>query len=167
MSELAAEEKILDQLKEQFGDQIMDTEIPRKRRINVHVADPVQRDIIQFGKEKFNAWHIIAISGVDVQEHMEVVYAFDIQPPAEDKYAITLNIHVKTDRDTPNVKTITDMIPGSSFFEREAHDLLGINFDGHPNLDRLILPDDWPKGQYPLRKDFLLDIQKKEQAGKS
>jgi NADH-quinone oxidoreductase subunit C len=40
-------------------------------------------------------------------------------------------------------------------------------FEGNPNLSRLILPDDFPDGVYPLRKDFLLEIQKEEQAKKA
>jgi Ni,Fe-hydrogenase III component G len=44
------------------------------------------------------------------------------------------------------------MIKGAEFIEREMHDLLGIDFPGHPNLVRLILPEDWPDGVYPLRR---------------
>ncbi|MCK9615713.1 MAG: NADH-quinone oxidoreductase subunit C, partial [Candidatus Omnitrophica bacterium] len=42
----------------------------------------------------------------------------------------------------------------SDWVEREIHELLGINFKGHPNLKHLLLDDDWPKDSYPLRKDY-------------
>jgi len=166
MSELQTEETILETLKSHFGAKIQDGAIQRKRRINITVSDPVQRELVQFGMEKYNAWHLFGISGVDTEEAIMLVYHFDIQPPVEDNYAITLSIHVVTDRDQPKVQTVSDLVPGSGFFEREAHDLLGVVFEGNTNLDKLILPDDWPEGVYPLRKDFLLEIQKEQAAAK-
>ncbi|MCD6157543.1 MAG: NADH-quinone oxidoreductase subunit C [Euryarchaeota archaeon] len=52
------------------------------------------------------------------------------------------------------IPSITPEIEGANWAEREAHDVLGIVFEGHPEPERLILPDDWPEGVYPLRKDF-------------
>jgi NADH:ubiquinone oxidoreductase subunit C len=53
--------------------------------------------------------------------------------------------------DAPNLASITDLYPGVNFAEREAFDLYGIEFEGHPNLVRILMPDDWIG--YPLRKD--------------
>lgn len=53
--------------------------------------------------------------------------------------------------DEPAVPSITDLFPGMSFGEREAYDLFGITFDGHPDLTRILMPDDWVG--HPLRKD--------------
>ncbi len=52
------------------------------------------------------------------------------------------------------IDSITGVIPGANWSEREVQDLLGIQVLGHPDPRRLILPDDWPDGSYPLRKDF-------------
>ena len=49
------------------------------------------------------------------------------------------------------VASITDLYPGMNFAEREAYDLMGVTFDGHPDLTRILLPDDWEG--HPLRKD--------------
>jgi NADH:ubiquinone oxidoreductase subunit C len=52
----------------------------------------------------------------------------------------------------PSVASITDTYPGMNFGERECYDLFGITFDGHPDLTRILMPDDW--AGYPLRKDY-------------
>jgi NADH:ubiquinone oxidoreductase subunit C len=54
------------------------------------------------------------------------------------------------DSDT-TIASITDLYPGVNFAEREAYDLMGVTFEGHPDLTRILLPDDWEG--HPLRKD--------------
>lgn len=53
----------------------------------------------------------------------------------------------------PYIQSITPVVPGAEWAEREIMDLLGIRFVDHPKPERLVLPDDWPEGVYPLRKD--------------
>jgi Respiratory-chain NADH dehydrogenase, 30 Kd subunit len=61
-------------------------------------------------------------------------------------------VHVVAQGDPPRVPSITDMWPTADFMEREAFDLMGIVFDGHPNLTRIMLPEGWEG--HPLRKDY-------------
>jgi NADH-quinone oxidoreductase subunit C len=63
-----------------------------------------------------------------------------------------LTLHVIAEGDPPTVPSITKLWPGANFFERETYDLFGIHFDGHPNLTRIMLPDEWEG--HPLRKDY-------------
>ena len=51
----------------------------------------------------------------------------------------------------PTIASLTDLYPGVNFAEREVYDLFGIEFAGHPDLTRILMPDDWIG--YPLRKD--------------
>jgi NADH-quinone oxidoreductase subunit C len=63
-----------------------------------------------------------------------------------------LRIRVGVPAADPTVPSITSLFPGANFYEREAFDLFGIVFSGHPDLTRIVLPDDWEG--YPLRKDY-------------
>ncbi|MGD2051743.1 MAG: NADH-quinone oxidoreductase subunit C [Acidimicrobiia bacterium] len=62
-----------------------------------------------------------------------------------------IRIHVGVGGSPPSIPTITWVFPGANFYEREAFDLFGITFDDHPDLTRILLPDDWVG--YPMRKD--------------
>lgn len=62
-----------------------------------------------------------------------------------------LRISVFAPGDPPTLPSITGVFPGANFYEREAYDLFGIRFEGHPDLTRILLPDDWVG--HPLRKD--------------
>jgi len=67
------------------------------------------------------------------------------------KHKITLK--VSTDRNKPEVSTVTEVWKGADWHEREAYDLFGIIFLNHPDLRRILMPYDWDAG-YPLRKDY-------------
>ena len=109
--------------------------------------DNPQYEIDEATKEK------VAIEG---KGSLEVLYHFAAGA------AIT-TLRVPLPYDDPVVETICDLIPSATFYEREAMELFGIIFKGTPNSDRLILPDSWPEGVYPLRKTFTgLDKKAKE-----
>jgi len=63
-----------------------------------------------------------------------------------------IRLRVLLEGDAPAVESITPVWPGANFYEREVFDLFGILFEGHPNLRRILMPDDWQG--YPLRKDY-------------
>jgi NADH-quinone oxidoreductase subunit C len=89
-------------------------------------------------------------TGIDAEDCFEVLHHFSDD---ESGCLVTVKAFVRN-RETPELDSITPLIPGAEWIEREMHDLLGIRFTNHPNLRRLILHDDWPAGTYPLRKEF-------------
>lgn len=64
-----------------------------------------------------------------------------------------LTLKVSTDREKPEVVTVTEAWKGADWHEREAYDMYGIVFLNHPDLRRILMPYDWEHG-YPLRKDY-------------
>jgi NADH-quinone oxidoreductase subunit C len=67
-------------------------------------------------------------------------------------YKERIRLRVLLDGDAPSVESITSVWPSANFYEREVFDLFGIGFEGHPNLRRIMMPDDWQG--HPLRKDY-------------
>ncbi len=63
-----------------------------------------------------------------------------------------LRLKVRLGGDNPRVASVVPVWPGANAFEREAYDLFGVYFEGHPDLRRIVLPEDWEG--YPLRKDY-------------
>jgi NADH-quinone oxidoreductase subunit C len=88
-------------------------------------------------------------TGIDAQDCFEVLHHFSND---ESGCIVTVKAFIRN-RESPELDSITPLIPGAEWIEREMHDLLGITFRNHPNLERLILADDWPEGVYPLRKE--------------
>ena len=97
-----------------------------------------------------NWGYLAAITGLDcglASSELEVLYHFCAG-------AAVVTLRVKVGKETAVVPSICPTIPSASFFERELSEMLGITVAGTPNTARLFLPDNWPAGVYPLRKDF-------------
>ncbi|UNP79202.1 NADH-quinone oxidoreductase subunit C [Bacillus nitratireducens] len=87
------------------------------------------------------------LHATDFVTHMEVyVHLFSYGKKQ------SVAVKVKLDREAPQVESVTPLWKGADWPEREAYDLLGIVFKGHPNLSRILMPEDWVG--YPLRKDY-------------
>ena len=78
---------------------------------------------------------------------MEVIYHLYSIP-----YDLHLALSVELSRKQPTVDSVTAIWRGANWHEREAYDLLGIQFNNHPDLRRILLPEDWDG--FPLRKDY-------------
>ncbi|MEA2090629.1 MAG: NADH-quinone oxidoreductase subunit C [Thermoproteota archaeon] len=96
--------------------------------------------------EKDESAGVSAITGVDLGEAIELMYHVRTR-------GIIVTIRTEVPKKDARIRSITGLVPGANFHEREVADLFGVTFEGHPNPERLILPEDWPKNLFPLRKD--------------
>lgn len=87
------------------------------------------------------------VSGVDYETHLEVVYHLLSLTSKAD-----VAIKLRTDREEASVPSATPTWQTANWNEREIYDLLGIDFPGHPDMRRIMMPDDW--AGHPLRKDY-------------
>jgi NADH:ubiquinone oxidoreductase subunit C len=79
--------------------------------------------------------------------NLEVLYHFCSGP-------VIATLRVPLEYKNAAIDTICDIIPSATLYEREAGELLGIDFKSTPSTEHLLLPDSWPEGVYPLRKSF-------------
>jgi NADH-quinone oxidoreductase subunit C len=92
------------------------------------------------------------ISGVDYTDYIEVCYMLCNFDP-KNLQDVILKVRL-TDRENPKLKTITDLWLSANWQERECYDMLGVEFEGHPDHRRILCPDDWEG--FPLRKDYVV-----------
>jgi NADH-quinone oxidoreductase subunit C len=94
--------------------------------------------------------HVSSVDWPDDEERFEVVWEF---------YSIRKRHRIRLKTRVPEsdcvVDSLTDLWKGADFMEREVFDMMGIRFRNHPDLRRILMPDDYDEG-YPLRKDFPL-----------
>ena len=95
--------------------------------------------------------HLTDICSVDYPEdqlRFEVVYHLHSLPLRQ-----RLRLKTRITEDDPTIASVTGIWKGAEFLEREVYDMMGIHFSGHPDLRRILMPEDYDEG-YPLRKDF-------------
>jgi NADH:ubiquinone oxidoreductase subunit C len=141
---------ILASLDKRFKDSIQKIEktSPKKAFVDMDAAKITQFVIHIF---KDLGLRPNTISAVDTFGGFELLYHFSY-----DRSGVTLSLRaLLKDRTEPTIDTITGITRSAWWIEREIHELFGINFRDNKDLRTLLLPDDWPKGVYPLRKDFI------------
>ena len=132
-----------------------------ERRYWVNVPPGELHDAVRTLRDKLGIVHLSTIVGEDLRDAFLNSYIFSGE--------VVVTVCVRIDRDKPQVPSLAPIVDGAMVYEREIHDLLGIVPVGHPDLRRQILPEDWPDGVYPLRKDYVVaqgtaDTEKKEEA---
>ncbi len=93
--------------------------------------------------------YLECITGIDFPDDKQIHVVYHVYSYAK-KHRVV--IKALLDREDPVVPTLSNVWPTANWQERECFDLLGVLFDGHPDLRRLLLPDDWEG--HPLRKDY-------------
>jgi len=140
------EQKIATILSKKLGEKILQIQTLHPEEISVRIGAGAHRETLEILLAESETTGISAITGVDLGEAIELLYHVRMQG-----HIITIRTEVP--KKYARTESITDLIPGADFHEREVADLFGVAFDGHPNLKRLVLPESWPKGIFPLRRD--------------
>lgn len=120
----------------------------RVNRVRVKTTPDKLHDAIRASQAILECDRLITISTVDNGETFELLYHL-IGP-----HRIIISLAIDLPRDHPVTPTISDLLPPAGIYERQIHDLFGITFEGHPDLKKIILNEDWPENEHPLRKDW-------------
>ena len=144
---MTREEVLLD-LKEHFREEIVDFFDKSPKRVYIEIKPEaivrVAGYIFNDLEARFNT-----ASGLDARRQLEIIYHFTLQD-----INLVISLRVKLKKPKPEIVSLVPLMKAANWIEREMHELLGINFKGHPELNKLLLPDDWPDGVYPLRCDY-------------
>jgi membrane-bound hydrogenase subunit beta len=153
-------QEIIDLYKTEFGTGILDAAITERGegakknkayniwiRLEKHLLRPAIKKLMDI---RFP--HFAVIAGNDLGDEIELLYILSVFYGTKfGEYMVTLAIRLK--KPDLSVPTITDLIPGALLSEREKQEFFGITVTGIPDGRRLFLPDDFPEGVYPWRKD--------------
>jgi len=123
-------------------------QIPRARRMSVIMDYNNFNEVFEYAFSQLKFVHFCTITGLDEGEFLSFIYHL-----AQDS-GIMLNIKISVPKSNPVIKTITGYFAGAEIYERELVDLFGAQVEGLPAGNRYPLTDDWPKDQFPLRKDW-------------
>ncbi|MEY4704949.1 MAG: NADH-quinone oxidoreductase, subunit [Nitrospirota bacterium] len=145
---------LLDNLKTKFPDAILATHVDAARaETAVSISATRLLDIARYlhdaPEAAFN--QLTDICSVDYPEdplRFEVIYHLHSLPLCQ-----RLRLKARIAEDDPTIASVTGIWKGAEFLEREVYDMMGIRFSGHPDLRRILMPEDYTEG-YPLRKDF-------------
>jgi len=143
MTRLVTPEMITERMKE-FGT----VEQVRKNRIRIKTVPEKIHDAITTAQAMLGFDRFITISTADNGETFELLYHLI------GSHRIIISLSVDLPRDHPVTPTVSDILLPAGIYERQIHDLFGIMFEGNSNLKKIILNEDWPGNEYPLRKDW-------------
>lgn len=140
--------EIFEILQEKFGDRILETDLEGKEpSLKIHPVAIGEVCLFARDDPRLRFDYLACLSGVDHKTSLGVAYHLD---SIEHGHRIALKVEL--DREDPKVPTVSAIWPTANWHEREAYDLVGIHFEGHPNLVRILCAEDWVG--HPLRKDY-------------
>jgi len=140
--------EIVEKLEKEFKDDILEIFEHNEKRVYIKINNEALLKIAEFLHKKLGLRFVIA-SATDLKEGFEIIYHFS----DDKKSGAMINIRVLMPHNKPEIESLTQVFRGAEWIEREIYDLLGIKFLNHPNLVRFLLPEDWPEGVYPLRRE--------------
>jgi membrane-bound hydrogenase subunit beta len=156
---LSKETTIQQQLCERFDCLKDKVRIPRVRRLFAQVPAANVLEVFEYAVKKLDFTMLATITGLDEGPTLGLIYHL------AQENGIVLNLATSVPKDHPVLRTISSYFPAADAYERELVDLLGFQVEGLPQGNRYPLPDDWPAGQYPLRKDWKVDMLNGKEVG--
>jgi NADH-quinone oxidoreductase subunit C/D len=145
---------VLDILKAQFPDAVLSVHQDKDRGdLSARVKAARMLEIARFLHDdpRMAFDHITDVCSADYPddpERFEVIYHVLSLP-----HAVRLRLKARVTGEHPTIPSVAGVWKGANFMERETYDLMGITFSGHPDLRRILMPENYDEG-YPLRKDF-------------
>ncbi len=142
--------QIAERLTARFAEAIEES-LPQDPHPRVHTTPQHWRPIAEFLRTDPGLafdW-LGCISAVDYVADDQLAAVYDLYTT---QYKQWFAVKVLMDRNEPKVASVMDLWPAADWHEREAYDMMGIVFEGHTDLRRILLPEDWVG--YPLRKDY-------------
>ncbi len=146
--------EMFEKFKQQFGPVILRADLPGDSRLYVYVERSAIREVCQYVFHDLDARYVISIGCDDRPFSGKFLVAHNF---AFDKDHLLCSLLAQLPPEDATIPSISDMVPAASWAEREMLDLVGIEPVGHRYLKRLVLPDGWPDGVHPLRKDVSWD----------
>jgi len=148
--------EIVKTLKTKFDKHILEAEEKVSNQVFVRIVPDALIPVICFLNQTLSPRFLINAATDMVREDGKYVVSYIFSLDTE---KIFLCIQMAVNAADPAIDSITPIIAGANWSERETRDLVGINLRNHPDPRRLVLADDWPDGVYPLRKDFPYDYK--------
>ncbi len=137
---------ITQSIKQRFTD-IADINMSEPRRLQVDVPRETIKEFCTFMHDALGFEHITDLTAVDYRTKFEIVYQL-----CSYRNRCTAEVRVEVPSDDPNIETVSEIWGGANWHEREAYDMFGINFKGHNDLRRILLPEE--ETIFPLRKSY-------------
>jgi membrane-bound hydrogenase subunit beta len=158
---MSEEENIKSQLIQKFGFLADKITVKRVRRIFAEIPLANFPEVFDYTVKQLNFPILTTITGLDEGESLGFIYHLAREN------GIVLNLHTTALKDKPVIKTVTGYFPAADAYERELVDLFGAQVEGLPQGNRYPLPDGWPAGQFPLRKDWNVEMLDKKEVNKN
>ena len=142
-------ELIIVNLKSHFDINISYVLFKNNKRVTIDINSDSLLSITDYLLKKAEFRFIIA-SALHTKRGFEIYYHF-----SRDNIGLILNLHVILDKEKPEIESLANLLEAANWIEREMHELFGINFLNHPNLEKLLSEGNWAEGVYPYRKEFM------------
>jgi NADH-quinone oxidoreductase subunit C len=145
-----SEGSILNGIKEAHSSHIESATVLQPRCLSVVAKMDGFTEVAESLKTKFGFTQPVACGAIDYPSEQRIQMIYYAMNP---EHKIMLTYRLNLPRDGPKMPTLTRVWGAMDFHEREAHEMFGIEFEGHSNMIPFLLPSDW-RGGHPLRKDF-------------